>query len=44
MTPRATGQMLQALHAKKLTSSDHADDIIRMMRAQQAGAAGYRTS
>jgi beta-lactamase class A len=38
MTPRATGQMLQAIHAKKLTSSDHADDIIRMMRAQQAGA------
>ncbi len=38
MTPRATGQMLQAVHAQKLTSSDHADDIIRMMRAQQAGA------
>jgi beta-lactamase class A len=38
MTPRATGRMLEALHTKKLVSSEHSDDIIRMMRAQQAGA------
>ncbi len=38
MTPRATGRMLEAIHSKKIVSSDHSDDIIRMMRAQQAGA------
>lgn len=38
MTPRATGRMLEALQNKRLTTSDHSDDIIRMMRAQQAGA------
>jgi beta-lactamase class A len=38
MTPRATGRMLEAIQKKTLVSSDHSDDIIRMMRAQQAGA------
>ena len=38
MTPRATGRMLEAIQNKTLVSSDHSDDIVRMMRAQQAGA------
>jgi beta-lactamase class A len=42
MTPRATGRMLEAIQNKKLVSSDHSDDILRMMRAQQAGARRIR--
>jgi beta-lactamase class A len=38
MTPRATGRMLEAIHTNKLTSQAAAEDMMRMFRAQQAGA------
>jgi beta-lactamase class A len=38
MTPRATGRLLEAIQNKKLSTSAHSDDMIRMMRAQQAGS------
>ncbi|HXG88907.1 MAG TPA: serine hydrolase [Vicinamibacterales bacterium] len=38
MTPRATGRMLAAIHDNSLTSKKSSDEIIRFMRAQQAGA------
>lgn len=38
MTPRATGRMLEALERKSLASPDASDAMIRMLRAQQAGA------
>jgi beta-lactamase class A len=45
MTPRATGRMLEAIQkcsggtlAPPFTSQKNCDDIIRMMRAQQAGS------
>ena len=38
MTPRATGRMLEAIHNRKIANQASSDDMIRMMRAQQAGA------
>ena len=38
MTPRATGRMLEAIHRGTLASSRASEDMIRVMRAQQAGA------
>jgi len=38
MTPRATGRMLEAIQRETLVSAKASQDIIRVMRAQQAGA------
>jgi beta-lactamase class A len=38
MTPRATGFMLEALHRGALASPAASEEMIRVMRAQQAGA------
>jgi beta-lactamase class A len=38
MTPRATARLLEAMHRGKLTSPAAAEEMIRVMRAQQAGA------
>jgi beta-lactamase class A len=38
LTPRATGRMLEAIEKRELPSKAAADELIRMMRAQQAGA------
>ena len=38
MTPRATGRMLEALHRRTILNEKSSDEIIRVMRAQQAGA------
>jgi beta-lactamase class A len=38
MTPRATGRMLEALHRNTLASQKSSEEMIRFMRAQQAGA------
>jgi len=38
LTPRATGLMLAAIEARTLPSKAGADELIRMMRAQQSGA------
>jgi beta-lactamase class A len=38
MTPRATGRMLEALHQNALASQKSSEEMIRVMRAQQAGA------
>jgi beta-lactamase class A len=38
MTPRATGRMLEALHRNTLSSQKSSEEMIRFMRAQQAGA------
>jgi beta-lactamase class A len=38
MTPRATGRLLEAMHRGKLTSTASAEEMMRVMRAQQAGA------
>jgi beta-lactamase class A len=38
MTPRATGRMLEAVQRNTLTSQKASEEMIRMMRAQQAGA------
>ena len=38
MTPRATGRMLEALQRNTLASQKASEEMIRMMRAQQAGA------
>jgi beta-lactamase class A len=38
MTPRATGRMLEALQRNTLASQKTSEEMIRMMRAQQAGA------
>jgi hypothetical protein len=38
MTPRATGRMLEAIHRETLASGDASQQMVRMMRAQQAGA------
>jgi beta-lactamase class A len=37
MTPRATGRMLEALQRNTLASQKACEEMIRMMRAQQAG-------
>jgi beta-lactamase class A len=38
LTPRATGRMLEAIEKRELPSKAGADELVRMMRAQQAGA------
>jgi beta-lactamase class A len=38
MTPRATGRMLEAIHTNTLTTQKSAEEMMRMLRAQQAGA------
>jgi beta-lactamase class A len=38
MTPRATGRMLEALQRETLVSAKASQEIVRVMRAQQAGA------
>jgi beta-lactamase class A len=38
MTPRATGRLLEAMHQGTITSSKTAEEMMRVMRAQQAGA------
>lgn len=38
MTPRATGRMLEAIHRGRLASAKASEEMIRVMRAQQAGA------
>lgn len=38
MTPRATGRMLEALQRHTLASQKSSEEMIRVMRAQQAGA------
>jgi beta-lactamase class A len=38
MTPQATGRMLEAIHTNRLTTQKSAEEMMRMMRAQQAGA------
>jgi beta-lactamase class A len=38
MTPRATGRLLEAIERKTIASAAACDDMLRMMRAQQAGA------
>jgi len=38
MTPRATGRMLEAIQARTIVSAKAGDEIVRMMRAQQAGS------
>lgn len=38
MTPRATGRMLEEIHTRKSANAANSDEMIRMMRAQQAGA------
>jgi beta-lactamase class A len=38
LTPRATGKMLEAIERRALPSKDGAEELLRMMRAQQAGA------
>ena len=38
MTPRATGRMLEAIHLGKLVSASASEEMMRVMRAQQAGA------
>jgi beta-lactamase class A len=38
MTPRATGRMLEAIQRNAIASQKSCEDMIRVMRAQQAGA------
>ena len=38
LTPRATGRMLEAIERRALPSKEGAEELLRMMRAQQAGA------
>ncbi len=38
LTPRATGRMLEAIEKRTLPSKAGADELLRMMRAQQSGA------
>lgn len=38
LTPRATGRMLAAIEARTLPSKSGADELVRMLRAQQSGA------
>ncbi len=38
LTPRATGRMLEAIERRTLPSKEGADQLLRMMRAQQSGA------
>lgn len=38
LTPRATGRMLAAIEARTLPSKAGADELVRMLRAQQSGA------
>jgi beta-lactamase class A len=38
MTPRATGRLLEAMHRGTLASKAASEEMIRVMRAQQAGA------
>jgi beta-lactamase class A len=38
MTPRATGHLLEAIERGTLTSKTASDEMLRVMRAQQAGA------
>ena len=38
LTPRATGRMLEAIEKRTLPSKAGADELVRMMRAQQSGA------
>ena len=38
ITPRSTGMMLEAIEKRTIASKSACDDMIRMMRAQQAGA------
>lgn len=38
MTPRATGRMLEAMQSGALTSRAAAEEMLRVMRAQQAGS------
>jgi beta-lactamase class A len=38
LTPRATGRMLEAVENRALPSKEGAEELLRMMRAQQAGA------
>jgi beta-lactamase class A len=38
LTPRATGKMLEAIERRTLPSKEGAEELLRMMRAQQAGA------
>ncbi|MEW6321874.1 MAG: serine hydrolase [Acidobacteriota bacterium] len=38
MTPRATGRLLEALQTHTLVSRESSEALVRMMRAQQAGA------
>jgi beta-lactamase class A len=38
LTPRAIGKMLEAIERRTLPSKEGAEELLRMMRAQQAGA------
>ena len=38
LTPRATGRMLAAIEARTLPSKAGADELVRMLKAQQSGA------
>jgi len=38
LTPRATGRMLEAIEKRALPSKAGADELLRMLRAQQSGA------
>jgi hypothetical protein len=38
MTPRATGRLLEAIHGGTLASAAASEEMVRVMRAQQAGA------
>jgi beta-lactamase class A len=38
MTPRATGRLLEAMHRGTLASKAASEEMVRVMRAQQAGA------
>lgn len=38
LTPRATGRMLEAIEKRTLPSQAGADELLRMLRAQQSGA------
>jgi beta-lactamase class A len=38
LTPRATGKMIEAIERRALPSKEGAEELLRMMRAQQAGA------
>jgi beta-lactamase class A len=38
VTPRATGKMIEAIERRALPSKEGAEELLRMMRAQQAGA------